>query len=85
LSSSEIVIFDQISVLWSSSSLFPINFFFACTPVKGAPCRVQMLEDLEWGDVVIGQVAMPELGIKLFFESIAKVRGDALQESLPNI
>ena len=44
-----------------------------------------MLEDLEWGDVVIGQVAMPELGIKLFFESIAKVRGDALQESLPNI
>jgi hypothetical protein len=33
--------------------------------VEGAPYCVQMLEDLEWGDVAIRRVAMLELRIEL--------------------
>ncbi len=56
-----------------------------CLNVEGAPYRVQMLKDLEWGDVTIRRVAMLELCVELFIKSIAQICCDALQESLPNV
>jgi hypothetical protein len=42
-----------------------------CLHVKGASAVVEVLKDLMWGDVLVCQEAMLELGVVLFNEGVA--------------
>ncbi len=44
-----------------------------------------MVEDLEWGGVAVGSVAMFELGVELLVDCVTIVGSDFLEETLANI
>ncbi len=44
-----------------------------------------MVEDLEGGGVVVGGVAMFELGVKLLVDCVTKVGSDSLEKTLANV
>jgi hypothetical protein len=50
--------------------------------VEGAPAVVEMLKDLEGGDVTVHHELMAELGIVLLIEGIPKVVNDAFEKVL---
>ncbi len=50
--------------------------------VKGAPAVVEMLKDLEGGDVTVRREPTAELGIVLLIEGIPKVVNDTFEKAL---
>ena len=53
--------------------------------VKGTPCCIEMLEDLEGGGVAVGGVAVLELGVELLVKRVRKVDCDSLEETFANV
>ncbi len=53
--------------------------------VKGTPCRVEVVEVLEGGGVVVGGVWIFELGVELLVDCVTKVGSGSLEETLANV